>query len=85
MAMMAIKRDNCKDCISACEHAGKDREFVCLGEASCKRSSAAAWDDTKITNGRVCTSCGAGVFKDIFFRGGQMNYCPNCGRQMRNA
>lgn len=55
------------------------------GEASCKRSTAAAWDDTKITNGRVCTSCGAGVFKDIFFRGGRMNYCPNCGKQMRNA
>ena len=53
----------------------------------CKQlgDQAAAWDDSKIPNGRVCTSCGTGVFKDIFFRGGNMNYCPNCGKQMRNA
>lgn len=28
--------DNCKDCHSACEHAGKDREFVCPKGVSCK-------------------------------------------------
>lgn len=28
--------DNCKDCISQCEHAGKDREFVCRNGKSCK-------------------------------------------------
>lgn len=32
----AIKRDNCKDCKSHCEHAGKDREFICRGGISCK-------------------------------------------------
>ena len=31
-----IVRDNCKDCISGCEHAGKDREFVCVKGVSCK-------------------------------------------------
>lgn len=31
-----IKRDNCKNCVSRCEHAGKDREFVYSGEKSCK-------------------------------------------------
>lgn len=31
-----IKYDNCKACLSRCEHAGKDREFVCPGGVSCK-------------------------------------------------
>ena len=31
-----IKYDNCKNCVSSCEHAGKDREFVCPGGISCK-------------------------------------------------
>lgn len=31
-----MKYDNCKDCTSKCEHAGKDREFVCPGGISCK-------------------------------------------------
>ena len=30
------KRDNCKNCVSRCEHAGKDREFIYSGEKSCK-------------------------------------------------
>ena len=32
-----MKKDNCKDCVSKCEHAGKDREFVCIGGVSCKK------------------------------------------------
>lgn len=28
--------DNCKNCKSKCEHAGKDREFICRGGISCK-------------------------------------------------
>ena len=31
-----VKYDNCKNCMSHCEHAGKDREFVCPGGKSCK-------------------------------------------------
>ena len=31
--------DNCKSCYSNCEHAGKDREFVCPGGVSCKTSA----------------------------------------------
>lgn len=31
-----LKRDNCKDCKSLCEHAGKDREFICPHGISCK-------------------------------------------------
>lgn len=34
-----MKKDNCKDCVSKCEHAGKDREFVCVGGVSCKVKS----------------------------------------------
>ena len=33
---MKIVRDNCKGCNSICEHAGKDREFVCVKGVSCK-------------------------------------------------
>ena len=31
-----VKYDNCKNCVSHCEHAGKDREFICPGGKSCK-------------------------------------------------
>lgn len=31
-----LKYDNCKNCVSGCEHAGKDREFVCMNGVSCK-------------------------------------------------
>ena len=31
-----IKYDNCKNCVSRCEHAGKNREFICMGGKSCK-------------------------------------------------
>lgn len=31
-----VKRDNCKNCVSRCEHAWKDRQFICTGGKSCK-------------------------------------------------
>lgn len=31
-----IKYDNCKTCAARCEHAGKDREFICPSGKSCK-------------------------------------------------
>lgn len=31
-----LRYDNCKECVSRCEHAGKDREFVYRGDKSCK-------------------------------------------------
>lgn len=34
--------DNCKSCQRKCEHAGKDREFVCLGGVSCKATAPVA-------------------------------------------
>lgn len=33
-----MKYDNCKNCIRECEHAGKDREFVCKNGISCKKT-----------------------------------------------
>lgn len=35
-----IKYDNCKDCISNCANAGKNREFVCVNGVSCKITGA---------------------------------------------
>ena len=32
-----LVKDNCKDCVANCEHAGKDREFICIGGVSCKK------------------------------------------------
>lgn len=31
-----LRYDNCKECVSRCVHAGKDREFVYRGDKSCK-------------------------------------------------
>lgn len=33
---MALVLDNCKACKSSCEHAGKNREFICPKGISCK-------------------------------------------------
>lgn len=51
-----MKKDNCKDCVSKCEHAGKDREFVCICGVSCKRvkqenrSNLIKWLELQISN-----------------------------------
>lgn len=37
---MTIKRDNCINCVSRCEHAGKNREFVCKNGVSCKQTNS---------------------------------------------
>lgn len=45
-----LRYDNCKECVSRCEHAGKDREFVYRGDKSCKivkkqtRLDRSAWE-----------------------------------------
>lgn len=31
-----MKYDNCKNCVAHCEHAGKDREFICRNGKTCK-------------------------------------------------
>ena len=49
-----IKYDNCKDCCSKCEHAGKDREFVCPGGISCK-----------VVNSNITIRCTAAQFETI--------------------
>lgn len=48
-----MKKDNCKDCVSKCEHAGKDREFVCIGGVSCKKSKNGNRDIEKDILGRL--------------------------------
>ena len=47
--------DNCKTCYSACEHAGKDREFVCPGGVSCKTEAPATAEKIRIHIGRYQT------------------------------
>lgn len=42
-----MKYDNCKDCYSKCEHAGKNREFVCINDISCKKSKQTNADRIK--------------------------------------
>ena len=32
-----MKHDNGKDCIRQCEHAEKDKEFICKNGVSCKK------------------------------------------------
>ena len=39
-----MRYDNCKDCRSKCEHAGKDREFVCINGISCKVTRKENWE-----------------------------------------
>lgn len=45
-----LRYDNCNKCVSRCEHAGKDREFVYRGDKLCKivkkphRIDRSAWD-----------------------------------------
>ena len=82
-----MKYDNCKDCHSKCEHAGKDREFICPKGVSCKISKEnielvevvhGRWGyngipESMLSKCSVCGySCGASTF----------NYCPNCGAKM---
>lgn len=44
-------RDNCKECVSECEHAGKDRDFTCINGISCKVTE-------KVTPTMICPICG---------------------------
>lgn len=50
-----MKKDNCKDCVSKCEHAGKDREFVCIGGVSCKVEEAE--DKVSVIRCKDCKYC----------------------------
>lgn len=51
-----LVKDNCKDCVSNCEHAGKDREFVCRGGVSCKKTKRENSDNLiKWLELQICT------------------------------
>lgn len=66
--------DNCKNCTSRCENAGKDREFV-YSKSSCKvvkkptRLDRSAWEP--------CVLCGATDWE--YF---EYSFCPCCGRPL---
>lgn len=84
--------DNCKNCASRCEHAGKDREFV-YRESSCKvvkkrtRFDRSAWEP--------CDFCGKEL-DDYPYIVAHSDYdesntcytpafCPVCGRPLTDA
>lgn len=61
-----LNYDNCKDCASKCEHAGKNREFLYSGERSCKVNGIARkidrekWEPCehcKYTPDDICRKC----------------------------
>lgn len=78
-----IVRDNCKDCTSGCEHAGKDREFVCVKGVSCKTVKPKlemvavvrckdckhkdTWQESKIRDWFWCGVSGLQVVEDMDF------------------
>lgn len=75
-----LRYDNRKECVSRCEHAGKDREFVYRGDKSCKivkkqtRLDRSAWEP--------CECCKSAKFMN----GNAMhNFCTECGRQLTDA
>ena len=69
-----LNYDNCKDCASKCEHAGKNREFVYSGERSCKVNGIARKIDRE--KWEPCMWC---VLNGQF---GLNNYCSSCGRPL---
>ena len=69
-----LNYDNCKDCASKCEHAGKNREFVYSGERSCKVNGIARKIDRE--KWEPCMWC---VPNGQF---GLNNYCSACGRPL---
>lgn len=69
-----LNYDNCKDCASKCEHAGKNREFVYSGERSCKVNGIARKIDRE--KWEPCMWCALnGQF-------GLNSYCSACGRPL---
>lgn len=66
-----MKHDNCIDCASKCEHAGKDREFVCKNGVSCKVKKSK--DIVEVVRCKDCVKRGTEYCS--------MYYQCNCGEQ----
>lgn len=90
-----LNYDNCKDCASKCEHAGKNREFVYSGERSCKVNGIArkidreAWEPCEKCN--TCWTCKLALNEFVrepcmscgaFKNHKSLNFCPWCGRPL---
>ena len=43
------------------------------------------WIDDRVPFCNVCPVCGAVVDRQSVRRKGKLNFCPNCGRDMREA
>lgn len=57
-----LKHDNCKNCISECVHAGKDREF-CYRGTSCKKTRPNMKIEREILRKQVAKE----ILSDIYF------------------
>lgn len=68
-----LKHDNCKDCHSKCEHAGKDREFCYRGE-SCKKGAMTNGDKIRSMSDEELV-----VFLDHF-----SGNCVDCAKDGKN-
>lgn len=69
-----LKHDNCKDCHSKCEHAGKDREFVIpRGRESCKKKV--------LTNYERIKAMSIDEMAEFMFR---MVDCVSCQNKLMN-
>lgn len=92
-----LKYDNCKDCASKCEHAGKNREFVYSGERSCKVNGIARKIDREKWETCIeCKSCDncknrPNVVEAVFGECAQCvsmsqfsptGFCHSCGRPL---
>lgn len=74
-----LKYDNCKDCASKCEHAGKNREFVYSGERSCKVNGIARKIDRE--KWEPCKICGIrGMSEALILK--RERFCAHCVRPL---
>lgn len=74
-----LNYDNCKDCASKCEHAGKNREFVYSGERSCKVNGIARKIDRE--KWEPCKICGIrGMAEALILK--RERFCAHCGRPL---
>lgn len=83
-------RDNCKNCVSRCEHAGKNREFICIGGITCKKTADMNAPMRKpMTNGekiRAMTNEELSKFlMEILDDGQNIPFCKNLDECFDNA
>lgn len=96
-----LRYDNCKECVSRCVHAGKDREFVYRGDKSCKivkkqtRLNRSEWEPCEqCRNGNTIIDIPVCDEFRLAYKGKsneqthflfRFQFCPHCGRPLTDA